>query len=39
MKQAIKALAFTQINDYFGESERSGDPRRDSIHWCSIWER
>jgi len=30
MKRAIKAIAFTQVNDYFGESERSGDPRSES---------
>jgi|GEM_PF-2519019 len=30
MKRAMKAIAFTQVNDYFGESERSGDPRSES---------
>ncbi|MGV8133644.1 MAG: hypothetical protein AB2L20_00390 [Mangrovibacterium sp.] len=29
MKRAIKALAFNQVDDYFGELERSGNPRRE----------
>jgi len=29
MKRAIKTIAFSQVNNYFGELERSGNPRRE----------